>query len=74
LSWNYFGKINIHYLFGSKATIIYSALAVIFIFLGTMMKSDLVWALQDMFNQLMVLPNVIALWALSSIVAKTAKK
>lgn len=74
LSWNYFGKINIHYLFGSKATIIYSVFAVIFIFLGTMMKSDLVWALQDMFNQLMVLPNVIALWALSSIVAKTAKK
>ncbi|MBO5644490.1 MAG: sodium:alanine symporter family protein, partial [Lentisphaeria bacterium] len=61
LSWNFFGKINFSYLFGRKAVFIYSALAIIFIFLGTVVKSDLVWALQDMFNQLMVLPNVIAL-------------
>ena len=69
LSWNFFGKINFHYLFGKKAVIIYSALAIIFIFLGTVMKSSLVWALQDMFNQLMVLPNVIALFALSKMVS-----
>ncbi len=73
LSWNYFGKINFHYLFGSKMVIIYSILAIGFIFIGTTMKSDLVWALQDMFNQLMVLPNVIALWALSTIVCKSAR-
>jgi AGCS family alanine or glycine:cation symporter len=70
LSWNFFGKINFHYLFGKKAVIIYSALAIVFIFLGTMMKSSLVWALQDMFNQLMVLPNVIALFALSKMVTE----
>ena len=69
LSWNFFGKINFHYLFGKKAVIIYSALAILFIFLGTVMKSSLVWALQDMFNQLMVLPNVIALFALSKMVS-----
>ena len=68
LSWNFFGKINFHYLFGKKAVIVYSAIAIIFIFLGTIMKSSLVWALQDMFNQLMVLPNVIALFALSKMV------
>ena len=74
LSWNFFGKINFHYLFGAKSVIVYSSLAIIFIFMGTMMKSDLVWALQDMFNQLMVLPNVIALFALSKIVVNNAKK
>ena len=72
LSWNLFGKINFHYLFGKKATIIYSALAIVFIFLGTIMQNDLVWELQDMFNQLMVLPNVIALMTLSGIVIRHA--
>ena len=74
LSWNFFGKINFSYLFGRKTVFIYSALAIIFIFLGTVVKSDLVWALQDMFNQLMVLPNVIALFALSALVRKSALK
>ncbi|MCQ2403992.1 MAG: sodium:alanine symporter family protein [Lentisphaeria bacterium] len=72
LSWNLFGKINFHYLFGKKATVIYSITAIAFIFLGTIMQNDLVWELQDMFNQLMVLPNVIALMALSSIVVRHA--
>ena len=74
ISWNYFGRINFIYLFGKKAAILYSALAVIFIFLGTVMKSNLVWELQDMFNQLMVLPNVIALLLLSGTVAASARK
>ena len=74
ISWNYFGKINFEYLFGRKAVIIYSILAVISIFGGTLMKNDLVWELQDMFNQLMVLPNILALLALSGIVAQTAKR
>ena len=47
-------------------------LAVCCVFLGTTVKSSLVWSLQDMFNQLMVLPNVIALFALSSVVRKSA--
>ncbi|MBR2440757.1 MAG: sodium:alanine symporter family protein [Lentisphaeria bacterium] len=70
LSWNYFGKINFHYLFGKKATVIYSILSLCFIMLGTMVKNDLVWELQDMFNQLMVLPNVVALFALAGLVAE----
>ncbi|MBQ7401232.1 MAG: alanine:cation symporter family protein, partial [Lentisphaeria bacterium] len=73
ISWNYFGRINCYYLFGKKSLIIYSVLAVLFVFLGTMVKSDLVWSMQDMFNQLMVLPNVIALFALSGLVAASAK-
>jgi AGCS family alanine or glycine:cation symporter len=74
LGWNFFGKINTHYLFGKKATAAYSFLAVGFIFLGSIVKSDLAWALQDMFNQLMVLPNVITLFALSGIAAAAASR
>ena len=74
LSWNYFGKINFQYLFGRKSMLAYSVLAVLCIFCGTLMKNDLVWELQDMFNQLMVLPNVIALLALSGLVKNAARK
>jgi len=70
LGWNLFGKINMAYLFGQKSTIIYTAIALVFIFLGTLTSSDLVWELSDMFNQLMVLPNVIALFALTNLVVK----
>ena len=70
LSWNFFGKINFRYLFGEKATIVYTVIGVIFIFCGTILQNDLVWELQDMFNQLMVLPNVLALLALSKLVTK----
>ena len=73
LSWNLFGKINIEYLFGKKAVPVYSVLALGFIFLGSCLSNDLVWELTDMFNQLMVIPNVIALIALSSLVAAAAK-
>ncbi len=73
IGWNFFGKINVEYLFGKKATIVYSALAVVFIFLGSLFPNDLVWELADMFNNIMVIPNVIALIALSATVAKTAK-
>ena len=74
LGWNMFGKINVEYLFGKRATAVYSVIAVAFIFLGSCLSNDLVWELTDMFNQLMVIPNVIALVALSGLVVKCAKK
>ena len=74
IGWNLFGKINVRYLFGKKAIPVYSAIAVLFIFIGSMLSNDLVWELTDMFNQLMVIPNVIALFALSKYVAVQAKK
>lgn len=73
LSWNLFGKINVIYLFGQKAVPIYSVLALIFLVLGSCLSNDLVWELADMFNQLMVIPNAIALLALSGIVVKNAR-
>ena len=72
LSWNFFGKLNVEYLFGKKGVKVYSVIAIVFIFLGSCLSNDLVWELADMFNQLMVIPNVIALFALSSIVKAAA--
>jgi len=73
LGWNLFGKINVHYLFGKKATIVYSIIAIGFIFLGSILSNDLVWELTDMFNNIMVIPNAIALVALCAIVGKCAR-
>ena len=73
ISWNYFGKINIMALFGKKSVPVYMVIAIIFTFLGSILSNDLVWELTDMFNQLMVIPNVPALIALSGIVAAAAK-
>ena len=74
LSWNFFGKLNVAYLFGKRATAVYSVLGVVFIFLGSCLSNDLVWSLSDLFNQLMVLPNALALLALSSLVVKAARR
>ena len=74
ISWNLFGKINFNYLFGKKATIVYSIIAVLFIFVGTVVQeNELVWLIQDTFNQFMVLPNAIAMFALAGLVVKSAK-
>ena len=74
LSWNLFGKINVAYLFGKKAVPVYSVIALVFIFMGTLMSNTLVWELTDMFNNLMVIPNAIALFALSNIVVRVSDR
>ncbi len=72
ISWNYFGKINLVSLFGKKSVPLYMIIAVVFIFLGSCLSNNLVWELTDMFNQLMIIPNVPALIALSGVVATAA--
>ena len=77
LGWNLFGKVNMEYLFGKKSLIIYMIIALVFVFLGSILSNDLVWELTDMFNQLMVLPNAIAMFALAgmvTVVARTKKE
>ncbi|MBQ8637637.1 MAG: alanine:cation symporter family protein [Lachnospiraceae bacterium] len=78
LGWNMFGKINVIYLFGEKnskiSTRIYTVIALVFIFLGTLVSNDLVWELTDAFNYLMVIPNAIALFALTRMVRTSLKE
>ncbi|MBO5212489.1 MAG: sodium:alanine symporter family protein [Clostridia bacterium] len=74
ISWNFFGKINFNYLFGKKATIVYSAITIVCVFLGSIGSNTLVWGLSDLFNNLMVIPNVIALIALYGMVTEKFKK
>ena len=70
IGWYFFGEVNVKALFGKKAVKIYAALVVVCVILGSSLKVDLVWNLSDLFNGLMVFPNLVALIALSGVVAK----
>ena len=49
---------------------LFQVLVVAFVFVGSLLKINLVWELSDLFNGLMVVPNLIALLALSPVVIK----
>ena len=72
VGWYFFGKQNIVYMFGKKAVVPYTLISLAFVVLGSFLSNDLVWELTDMFNQLMVIPNVISLFALGGMVAVIA--
>ncbi len=64
IGWYYFGETNIKFLFGKKGLTPYRIIVIAFIVVGSFQKIDLVWSLSDLFNSLMVIPNVIALFIL----------
>ena len=68
LGWYFFGQANIKYLFGSKAVKVYSVVVAVCVFLGSLAEVELVWTMQDTFNSLMVIPNILALFALSGVI------
>ena len=74
IGWYFFGETNVKALFhGSKlATRLYSLIALMCIVLGSFQKVTLVWNMSDMFNGLMVIPNLLAVLSLSGVVKKFA--
>lgn len=70
IGWYFFGEQNVKYLFGVKAVKVYACIAVVCVALGAVLEAPLVWNLSDLFNALMVFPNLLALLALSGLVAK----
>lgn len=68
IGWYFFGEANIRFLFGKKGLTPYRILVLAFIIIGTTFKVELVWQLADMFNGLMVIPNVIGLIMLFKVV------
>lgn len=73
VGWYYFGETNIKFLFGEKMLFPYRALVLAFIAFGSLVKPGLVWDMADMFNSIMVIPNVIALFILAKEVKKVEK-
>lgn len=58
--WWIYGKGCFEYLFGSRLSVFYTALFTAAVFIGAIMKSDMVWELSDLFNGLMAVPNLTA--------------
>jgi len=69
ICWNYFGKINAVYLMGKKIVPVYMLLSAVSIFLGSVLSSDFVWEMADLFANLMVIPNVLSLFVLNKSVS-----
>lgn len=74
IGWYFFAEANIKFLFGSKGLTPFRIIVLIFIVIGTTQKVELVWELADMFNGIMVIPNVIGLIGLAKMVKSTLDK
>ena len=74
VGWYFFGQANVKSLLGEKAIKVYSLLVVAFVAIGSCLKVQLVWDASDMFNGLMVLPNLLALLALSNLMTRLEKE
>lgn len=73
LGWNYYGERCAVYLFGTRCILPYRIIFVIMTFCGGLMKLDAIWAMADILNGLMAVPNLIALLCLSGVVARELK-
>ena len=75
IGWYFFGEANIRYLFKKDFVVnIYRVVVMIMIIIGSMLKVELVWEMADMFNGMMVLPNLIALLALGKYARNAMKE
>ena len=73
ISWSYYGDRAIQYLAGDKSIIYYKFVYVAMHFVGAILTLETVWAIGDIALGLMTFPNIIALFALSGVVATSTK-
>ena len=73
LGWEYYGEKCFEYLFGERWTPIYRYVWVIFVFIGSIVKLEIVWNFSDAMNALMAVPNLIGLILLSGILFRETK-
>ena len=73
LGWSHYGTKAVEYLFGQKGTRVYKVIFVGMVVVGATMKLGLAWDLSDTFNGLMMIPNLLAVLALSGTVVQITK-
>ena len=73
LGWSFYGEKCTQYLFGTRAIKGYRMVYIGFVMLGTIASLDLVWAVSDVFNGLMAVPNLIGILLLSNHVIRETK-
>ncbi len=72
LGWDYYSERCLEYLTNRKHGVVkvYRWIYVLAVFIGPYLTVEAVWTIADIFNGLMAIPNIIALIALSGIVAR----
>ncbi|MCI9420803.1 MAG: alanine:cation symporter family protein [Eubacterium sp.] len=74
LGWDYYSERCLEYLTGSRKVVkAYRWLYIFAVLIGPYMTVAAVWTIADIFNGLMALPNMIAIFALGGVVAKETK-
>ena len=75
LGWNYYGERCLEYLSNRnrKAVTVYRWLYILAVFVGPYMTVEAVWSIADIFNALMALPNLIAIFALRKAIVSESK-
>lgn len=75
LGWDYYSERCLEYLSGGrmKAVKVFRWIYILAVFIGPYMTVSAVWTIADIFNGLMAIPNMIAIFALSGIVVKETK-
>jgi AGCS family alanine or glycine:cation symporter len=75
LGWNYYSERCLEYMTNgkTKAIRIYRWLYILAVFIGPYMTVSAVWTIADIFNGLMAIPNMIAIFALSGVVVKETR-
>lgn len=75
LGWDYYSERCLEYLSGGKqkSILVYRWLYIIAVFIGPYMTVKAVWTIADIFNGLMAIPNMIAIFALSGVVVKETR-
>ncbi len=74
LGWSYYGEKAIEYILKERAVMPYRVVFTLVVFLGAVVKLELVWAFADIMNGLMAFPNLIGLIGLSGVVVEETKK
>ncbi len=75
LGWEYHGEKALEYIVKKPSICVaYRVLFALIAFMGATTSLDLVWALSDIANALMAIPNLISLLALSGVIAKEVKR
>lgn len=68
IAWGYYGEKCLEYLFGERSVIFYRILYTLLVIPAGIAKMEMAWYIADIFNALMVIPNLIALIALSGVI------
>lgn len=74
LAWSYYGEKCLEYLLGEKSAIYYRIAYLACVMFGAVLRLDLVWAISNLMNAMMIIPNLISIFMLSDVVKEQTRE